>query len=100
MTDPHLLQALGRRKPAVRPVRLAAAALVLAAVLAATGCGNAAGGGKGGEDTTSSSADVLRAQPSGSRSPREGLQPWWLTIWGGTPSPALAPTAQNPERFT
>jgi hypothetical protein len=57
MTDPHLLQALGRRRPAVRPVRLAAAALVLAAVLAATGCGNAAGGGKGGDDTTSSSAD-------------------------------------------
>ena len=41
----------------MRPVRLAAAALGLAAVLAAAGCGDAAGGGKDGEDTTSSSAD-------------------------------------------
>jgi len=57
MTDKHLMQALRRGRPTMRPVRLAAAALGLAAVLAAAGCGDAAGGGKDGEDTTSSSAD-------------------------------------------
>ena len=57
MTDKHLTQALRRGWPTMRPVRLAAAALGLAAVLAAAGCGTAGGGGKDGEDTTSSSAD-------------------------------------------
>ena len=56
MTDTYLTLARHHDRPAMRPDRLAPAALALAAVLATAGCGNAAGGGKDGEDTTSSSA--------------------------------------------
>ena len=68
MTDTRLTLALSRRRRTMKPIRLVTATFVLAAVLAATGCGNAAEGGKGGEDSTSSSADS-----SPSSAPRERI---------------------------
>jgi len=57
MTDKFCAQTHRRGRPTTGPVRLAQAALVLAAVLAAAGCGDDAEGGEDGDKTTSSSAE-------------------------------------------
>ena len=49
------------------------AALVLAAALAASGCGNAAEGGKGGEDATGSSADASPSSAAREKITQGGL---------------------------
>jgi hypothetical protein len=67
------MPALRHGRPAVSPVRPATAALVLAAVLAATGCGNTARGGKDGEDTTSSSADASPSSAAREKITQGGL---------------------------
>jgi hypothetical protein len=73
MTDTHLTLALRRGRAPMRPVRLNTSALVLAAVLVATGCGNAAEGGKGGEDTTNSSADSSPSSAAREKITQAGL---------------------------
>ena len=82
MTDKHLTQALRRGWPTMGPVRLAAAALGFSAVLSAAGCGTAAGVGRTVKTRQARLPTVLAPRPPGNRSPRVGLPPWWLTIWG------------------
>ena len=73
MTNTHLTLTRRRRQSSMRPIRMVTAASVLAAVLAATGCGNAAGGGKDGKDTKSASADASPSSAAREKITQHGL---------------------------